>query len=783
MKNTLLTVLATSFVLLLFAQTDVYHTTALNTIAVLKPGSVVKIPIDPKRWYQVVNATNGLDALFDGDTTKAVNTGFGKLLPSFDAYYPLLAGEQISLEQIRFYDGSGENTESPMTLSIITEQWERIPVARFIGTKYQTWVGPDPGQPTLFTLKKFMTNARYLVLNSYGSYPAEMELYGTYQAGQEPALAPLQPSPFRNKAGINGFEWNIEDSDAPTALRPVDDKRVEAIKSFSSFRHYMDWDKLEAQQGRYTFNPTFSGSWDYDAMYERLKAENIDVLACFQTLPKWMEETYPAGGRDYSNVPARYGADLSAPGSYLEHARVAFQYIARYGYNKHVDPGLLTVSSEKTWAGVNTKKIGLGLIRYIECNNEPDKTWKGRNGYQSPREYAANLSAFYDGHKNTLGAGVGVKNADPFVQVVIGGISASTTDYVRAMIDWCKEFRGYRPDGSVDLCWDVINQHLYANDAQSSQNGGASRGAAPELAGVGEQAAAFVKLARQYARGMPVWITEAGYDINQGSPFRAIPIGNKSVLATQADWILRTALLYSRVGIDRVFFFQAYDGNVADPTQFSSMGLLNDDATKTRKPAADFLYQATNLLGDYRYQETVKPANGPGDLLVDRYELDGQSAYVLVIPDERGRTDTYTLAVSPGDSVLVCVPAAGQREMTRTVNVSQTGTISINVSETPVFVMPLTRSGTEVTDDLSTLQVYPNPAADYVEIVIENGSLNPVLARIVSPAGRQYQQVSFSKTGRVLRTQIDVSLLPAGTYLLDIRQGQTRVVKKITKPR
>lgn len=780
MKNTLLTILTTSFVLVLFAQTDVYRKTVSNTIAVLSPVSRVKIPIDPKRWYQVVNTTSSLDALFDGDTTNDVKTGFGKLLPSFDAYYPLLEDEKFTLEQIRFYDGSGEISEEPMTLSIITDKWERIPIARFIGNKYQIWVGPDPDQPTLFSLKEPISNARYLVLNSYGFYPTEMELYGTYQAGKEPALAPLQPSPFLNKAGINGFEWNIEDSDAPTALRPVDEKRVAAIKSFSSFRHYMDWDKLEAKQGSYTFNPTFSGSWNYDAMYERLKAENIAVLACFQTLPKWMEETYPADGRDYSNVPTKYGADLSAPGSYLEHASVAFQYIARYGYNKHVDPALVSVSSEKTWAGVNTKKIGLGLIRYIECNNEPDKTWKGRNGYQSPREYAANLSAFYDGHKNTLGTGVGVKNADPFVQVVIGGISASTTDYVRAMIDWCKEFRGYRPDGSVNLCWDVINQHLYANDAQSSQNGGASRGAAPELAGVGEQAAAFVKLARQYAQGMPVWITETGYDINQGSPFRAIPIGNKSVLETQADWILRTSLLYSRVGVDRVFFFQAYDGNILDPTQFSSMGLLIDDATKSRKPAADYLYQAKNLLGDYRYKETVKPTNGPTDLLVDRYELDGQSAYVLVIPDERGRTDTYSLAVNPGDSVVVCVPTAGQNEMTRTVKVSQTGMVTVNVSETPIFVMPST-AGRELADDLNALQVYPNPAADYIEIIVENGSLNPVTARIINSAGRQYQQLSFSKTERVLRTQIDVSLLPAGAYLLDVRQGQTRAVKKITK--
>lgn len=773
MKKIIFTVVASLAVILLF--------TRMQLFVAFQPRTPGKIPIDPKRWYQVNNTTAGLDGLFDGDTLASVNTGYGKLLTNYDAYYPLLEGEQLTIERIRLYDGPGTNTEDPLTLSIITQDWKRIPIARFVGDQYQTWVGPNPDQPTEFTLPEPVSQARYLVLNTSGSFPTELELYGTYQAGKEPALSPLQTTPFRNKLGINGFEWNIEDSDAPSALRPVDEKRVQAIKSFAAFRHYMDWDKLEAEPGSYTYNPTFSGSWNYDAMYERLKAEGIDVLACFQTLPKWMENTYPEGGRDYSNVPAKYGADLSLPSSYIEHARVGFQYIARYGYNKHIDPTLLHVSQETTWAGVNSLKVGLGLIRYIECNNEPDKTWKGRNGYQSPREYAANLSAFYDGHKNTLGPGVGVKNADPSVQVVIGGISASSTDYVRAMIDWCKEFRGYRPDGSVDLCWNVINQHLYANDAQSSQNGGGSRGAAPELAGVGEQAAAFVQLARQYANGMPVWITEAGYDVNQGSPFRAIPIGGKSVLATQADWILRTALLYSRVGIDRVFFFQAYDHDVLNATQFSSMGLLYDDANKTRKPAADFLYQAKNLLGDYRYRETLKPAGTPSNLLIDRYELDGQSAYVLLIPDERGRTGTYNLPVANGDSVLICVPTAGQEKMTSTLQISQIGTITVNVSETPVFVVPLSAAKKEPTDNLKGIQIYPNPMAEYVEIVIENSSTIPIAVSLYNTVGHRLKQLEFTKSNRVFRTQIDVSFMPAGTYLLKINQGSAQVIKKLSK--
>ncbi|GAB3768740.1 hypothetical protein GCM10028818_03660 [Spirosoma horti] len=735
--------------------------------------TTTKIVLDNKRWYQVNNTTNGLDALFDGDIGETVNTGWGKILTNFDAYYPLLPGERISIDSIRMYDGAGTNTDTPMTLSIITDKWERIPIARFTGDKYQAWVGPDPEHPADLALKTATTNARYLVLNSSGFYPTELELYGTYQLGKEPALLPLASYPFRHTLGINGFEWDAEDPTTGAALREVETTRINALKSFSSMRHYIDWDKLEAQQGSYTFNPTFSGSWTYDGMYERLGAEGVEMLACLQTLPKWMENTYPEDGRDYSNSPARYGSDRSLPTSYIEHARVAFQYMARYGFNKKINPALVSVSPEVTWAGVNTVKIGLGLIRYIECNNEPDKTWKGRNGYQSAREYAANLSAFYDGHKNTMGPGVGVKNADPSVVVVMGGMSTPTTDYLRAMIDWCKEFRGYRPDGSVNLCWDVINQHLYANDVMSAQNGGATRGVAPELAGVGDQAATFVKLARQYAQGMPVWITEAGYDINQDSPFRAIPIGRKSVLETQADWILRTSLLYSRVGIDRVFYFQAYDFDIQNPTQFASMGLLNEIG-KTRKPAADFLYQAKNLLGDYHYKETISK-----DPLVDRYELDGQSAYVLLIPDEKGRTGTYNLPIAQGDTVQICTPAIGRDDMNRSVQISQTGTISVNVSETPVFVMPTRAATPDAKNSLSSLQLYPNPATDYVKLTLENGDVRPIDVTIYDNSGRKCKQISLSKPGRVLSEQLDLSTLAHGLYLVEVRQGPAKLIKKI----
>lgn len=734
-----------------------------------------KIPIDAKRWYQLNNVTNGLEGLFDGNTQEAVNTGWNKLLANYDAYYPLMDGEQMTIQRIRMYDGQGENKDAPVTLFIINSRWERIPIARFLGDHYNRWVGPDPSNPDNFDLKTPITGARYLVLNTSGAYPNELELYGIHQAGATPTATPVRTTPFRQMVGVNAFEWNLEDGNTPWK---IDESRVPAAKTFSAIRHYMDWEKLESTPGQYTFNPTSAGSWNYDALYERCKAEGITVLACLKTIPKWMEDTYPAGERDNENVPAPYGRNLSEPASYIEQARVGFQFAARYGYNHKTDPALVKVSPIKTWAGTNDKKIALGLIRYIECENERDKTWKGRKAYQTAREYAANLSAFYDGHKNTLGPGVGIKNADPSMQVVIGGLAASSTDYVRGMIDWCREFRGLKPDGQVDLCWDVINQHLYANDASSSQGGGSSRGAAPEVASVGEQARAFVTLAHQAAQDMPVWITEAGYDLNQGSPLKAIAIGSKSVQETQADWILRTALVYARVGIDRLFFYQLYDDNLESSTQFSSMGLINGD--KTRKPAADYLYQVRNLLGDYRYQETM-PMERTAGAVVDRYELGGKSAYVLVVPDERNRTVRYNLSIPRGDTVRICTPRMGSETMAQEIRVSTTGTIPLTVTEKPIFVLPASGEGA-VDSGLATVQVFPNPTAGYVDIVLENGVFTPVSIIVVDSKGsKQSDPIRFAKPIRQFRERLDLSDLPGGVYLLDIRQDQHRIVKKVIR--
>ncbi len=758
------------------------------------PQTNAKIPIDAKRWFQLTNASNGLEALFDGNTSVDVHTGWGKILDNYDSYYPVLNGEKIDLSGIRFYDGAGTNASQPVTISVITADGQKINVGTFTGSQYNTWVGPDPGNQAQFNFPTTFSNIRYLVMNSWNVFPTEVEFLGNYTAGKTVSPVVKRQVLLKQMFGVNGFEWNFE---SPTSPGQVDKPSLAAARTFTGFRHYMDWEKLEQSQGSYSFNPTVSGGWNYDDLYDSCKAAGIEVLACLKTLPGWMLNTYPADQRDAENVPVKYGKDFSDPNSYLEQAKVAFQYAARYGSNPNVDRSLLSVNTTPRWSGdvVNTVKVGLNSVKYIECENERDKWWRGRKAYQTAFEYAANLSAFYDGNKNTMGAGVGVKNADPNMKVVMAGTALATTDYVKGMVDWCRRHRGYNADGSVNLCWDVINYHLYSNDFKTSQSGNATRGAAPEISGAAEVAADFVETAHLYAGDMPVWVTELGYDINQNSPFKAIPIGSKPALETQADWILRSSLLYARAGIDRIFFYEMYDDNVNNPLQFSSSGLLNPD--KSRKPAADYIKQVTKKFGEYVYKETI--GNDP---VVDRYELNGKSMYVILVPDEKNRYALYNLDIPNTPYATLYTPKVGSESMDSTIMAKTNGRFAVYAAETPVFVVPYGNGSSTLAANsakagakpepvispvnpqefIRSIQIFPNPASDILKLIFNNASSEDVSVRIMQAgSGKVLKTARFSKPFGFQYQSMNISSLPNGYYFIEIRQGSNVMTKTVLK--
>lgn len=485
---------------------------------------------------------------------------------------------------------------------------------------------------------------------------------------------------LKNMFGINAYEWNfLQDPANQKQHHTIYEANMAIIKSFSSVRHYMNWNKLENTRGNYTYNPTNNGSWDYDLIYTRCKQESILVLADLKNCPNWLEASYPTGMRDNENVPTPYGANKSDPSSYVDQARTAFQFAARYGYNKAVNKTLVKVDNRPRWTNdeVNTVKIGLGLIKYMECDNERDKWWKGPATRQTPEEYAANMSAFYDGNQGKLGPDAGVKTADPTMQVVMGGLASCDVNFVQRMINWCKANRGYHADGSINLCFDVINYHFYNNDGNILTHERATTGVAPELSMAGQTADSFVKLSHSLSKAPEVWVTESGYDINQYSYQKAVHIGKKSPMDTQADWILRTSLLYIRHGIKRVFYYQFGDDKPNSSVQYATSGLSEDGK---RRPAADFILQANTLMGEYTYKSTIN-----ADPLVDKYVNGKKAMYVLTIPDSVGRTGTYTLNLGTLKANIYNLKA-GLVSAVKTQVATTAGKVTVNVTETPVFV-------------------------------------------------------------------------------------------------
>ncbi|WPU91139.1 hypothetical protein SNE25_17610 [Mucilaginibacter sabulilitoris] len=494
------------------------------------------------------------------------------------------------------------------------------------------------------------------------------------------AVSAAQNTPLKNMFGVNGYEWNfLQDPANPNLKSHIYEANMSVIKSFSAVRHYMNWNKLENTKGNYTYNPTNNGSWDYDLIYTRCKQEGILVLADLKNCPTWLVSTYPQNLQDDENVPAPYGPSRSDPATYADQARTAFQFAARYGYNASVNPALVKVDSRPRWTNdpPNEVKIGLGLIKYIECDNERDKWWKSDATKQTPEEYAANMSAFYDGNKGKLGNNAGVKTADPAMQVVMGGLATADVNYVKRMIEWCKTNRGYRANGSIDLCFDVINYHLYSNDGNILQHSQVTTGVAPELSTAGSIANSFAALSISLPQHPEVWVTENGFDINQQSYQKAIAIGKKSVLLTQADWILRSSLLYIRHGVKRLFFYQLLDDTPNGITQYATSGLAEDGK---RRPAADYILQANKLMGDYTYKGTINK-----EPIVDKYQSGNSTIYVLTIPDQKGRTASYQLNTGTA-SATVYTPKPGADVMDKKAVTTNNGKLEITVSETPLFV-------------------------------------------------------------------------------------------------
>lgn len=463
----------------------------------------------------------------------------------------------------------------------------------------------------------------------------------------------------------------------------VDDP-IDKIKAVGFLREYHNWgwDEGNWEAGYQSYPnshmawaPSKPG-WSFDDFYAKLKKDSIVVSPCIQGAASWLNNTnnFPTNNKPIDEP----GLSTLDPNSYHKKAHHLFQFAARYGSAK-IDATKLTLAPGQPVLS------GLDLVKYIEDWNEQDKSWEGKDAHFSPEEYAAMVSADYDGHCNTMTGGngtFGVKNADPNMKYVMGGLVELNLDYIKRMKAW---FETNRKDKRFAA--DVINFHLYAwKDGNSWQGGGPAL--SPEAASFKQRVAEITTYRDKNMPDVEVWISEFGWDTNPQSPLCVPAIGGFDLQDVQGMWLTRAYLAFAAAGVDRAQMFSLRDGNPADPTWFSSSGLIGPKGNFAPKKSWYYVYTMKNLLTNMKFIGEQKPENA--DVLIYKFKnvKTNQGVYAVWAKTSEGKNfENVPIKLSSNAKKAVHVDlVAGLKEGSASDITLKNNMVFVNVSEKPIFI-------------------------------------------------------------------------------------------------
>lgn len=424
----------------------------------------------------------------------------------------------------------------------------------------------------------------------------ELEFYGSTSTPPNPVNPPLKRfAGDARKIGVNGFHW------IPQNLNPTPNLRAYQMLQWT-------WTPTGI-----SVQPTFQADGNYDYYLKDAKNRGQEIIFCPNKIPDWF--AYQGVGQEWSDQRLhKYAMNPEDPLSYREIAEYAWQISARYG-SKSYPNNQLKVNQIPRWNGdqVNEPKSGLNLIKYFEVENEPDRPWKTSLYKYTPEEFAAFLSAIYDGHEGRLGSGYGIKNADPNLKVVMSGLSSINLQYLARMKVW---FELHRTDKR--FCADVINVHRYSNFKNPTDspdiNLWEGAGISPEednLPYLLKELNLFVKT--NFPSKTEIWFSEFGYDTEPPSTVLSqYPrlYGTHPAEELQGQWLVRTYLHSIAAGIDKSFAFNLCDENSAPMGYcFGSSGLLTSEADGFKKKQSwrdvDWLVRELN---GWKFHKDVSPS-------------------------------------------------------------------------------------------------------------------------------------------------------------------------------
>lgn len=673
-------------------------------------------------FFQIndVNSSGLTDSLFDEQNADPLN-GVSTPKPgtTFSSgyrtrvYYPATAvidlGGYYKLTNEFIYNNLG--TDSLYILYGAPFRWSADTLKMYTGGR--GW--KDAGD-TVYTryLKVFYANKGYQKVR-------ELILYG-YLSGNDSlsrtdprsALAPdktdltmgrfigfnqVGPREVDSVGGLMRHYTQQDWMDTVTTTHNIDSIRF----VFSKFGHYSDNTSAIASATNYFFpeGPENAGPKSGPNLapldLHRMAVRKDGYFDVTQGIPVYARKNKQGKPIDRVNHP---GGDATDPRSYDRMARMMWNYAAYYGFRSHPRDSVQTPYPEIT---------GLGLRSFVEEGNEMNQNWSGRKNHYTPREFIAYASAYYDGNLGAMGDRMGIKNADPGMQVVMAGTAGASIDYLKGL-----QYFAYYSRADHSTPFDILNFHVYPS------NGANGKGTNPHALSPEEYfnnpdnpVEKYVKAAHELFPGKPVWLTEWGYDRNRKTKISVPRIPGLDSAQIQAQWIARFWLLLSFTGVERSTMFQLrndplrtmYDS--LGTTTFNTTGLTDGhymgDAYSPGLHATSwyaypaYYFQRTIWLQLYHYKPDRIIEGNRDSIWVLRYKNENHPdsvAYVVWSGTKTNRiVNKYRLKTGHPNTALMKVSLA-DRHMNGISSMQHTdanGEVPLTIGETPQLLF--TREG------------------------------------------------------------------------------------------
>ncbi|MES2265585.1 MAG: hypothetical protein V4520_02415 [Bacteroidota bacterium] len=425
---------------------------------------------------------------------------------------------------------------------------------------------------------------------------------------------------------------------------------------------------------------------DSDAYFKSVKDAGVEIMVCLVSSPFFLSGTDVSPDAVRERKPLDWGLEMTLenttnPMNYKTIAQFYWQLAARYGSTSGQSNSLFRISPS------DTIKKGLNLVKYYELGiNECSAAGTSVERHTNPEELAAIISACYDGHKGAMGAGFGIKNADPNSIPVMVGLTSVPIYYKEAMLRWWDANRGLG-----DYPIKMINEHFYnvvggAINYDNTYGKYGLYGMPPEKADFIDFVNSHTSFRNRYpsAQQLQFAITEFGYDEHLGS---IIAPHDSDVVVRgwkKALWTIRAFLLADYLGIDMFLQYAIFGINylsVFPPNQeniyttFHTSGYLDGPNGASGRTHMQNYYYSTALqkaMVGYKYSHAVR-VNG--------------TSLTNDIVTKTTDPDLWVLAYKPDDSSKKSMLVAwlGNDSVTGSVNIDFKVAGSENSINTLIF--------------------------------------------------------------------------------------------------